>query len=652
MDIDLRSALRLGRDAFGIAAEYGEKLAGGASANWSAAVHEKQAGEPRWVLRCCLRDPRPERIAFLQEFASAARRSGLPAPVPHRTVDGRWWTADDDGRPWVLLSHLPGVPLAGSAITEAGAASAGALLSSLHALDTGPAAGAPGPDSPWDAWLTSPEAAWQATEHACGQDAGLLQAYEPFVEALRRAGAPLVELTDRSVTHGDFHGHNLLTCSGPAGPVSAVIDLDAVALRPRAFDLATAILMLARTGSGDYRLQPHLARALLSGYQRGATRPITHAEHAALWPAMVLSQLPDPGHLAALRRRGLPLRQALVRPLAALQALGAQRPLAAVPRPRRPQPGRLVLGCDGAQAAVTGPGAFLDALAEACRPWLRAAAPETAPDGMWTLHAEASVGRSGAVVASRSGAEVRRAGRAREVRVAPPTGTGDVLVPAVRLLRALMRRQLAASGELFLDAAVLDLRGRGVALVGGSCSGKTSTLISALHRHPSRLVANDDASVRLVGPDVQARGYPRAVEVRRESLVHLGSAAGLLEHAAAGSAPAGPLYLTAPAFAAALGVPTAAAVRLDALVLLTAWPYPPALRRLGPGEAAARISAHLAPADPYEGWLDLDLPVPAPLPHAAARLTATLPVWELAQPITALAESADLLATHDLGGHR
>ncbi|WP_327074482.1 phosphotransferase [Kitasatospora purpeofusca] len=651
MRIDVRSALQVAREAFGITAATGELLAGGASANWSAVIHGSCAESPKWVLRCCLRDPRPERIGFLAEFAQAAHRAGLPVPVPRRASDRRWWALDEDGRPWVLLPFMPGRPVADAAVTEEAAWSAGAVLAGFHALEVPPdAAARPGTDSVWAAWVDDPHTAWQSAELACGEDSGLLEPYRPFLDELHRASGALRDLPGPAWTHGDFHGHNLLTRNGAV--VSAVLDLDAVALRPVAFDVATAVLMLARTGSGDYRLQPRLAQAVLRGYEEAAG-PLAPAEHAALWPAMVLSQLPDPGHLAALRRRGLPLRPALVRPLAALHALREQRPLPTVPRPRQEQRARLVLVCEGARAAATGPAAFLGRLAAAARPWWSAAPSGADPGDVWTVHAgPGSLGESWPVVASRSGARVRCDGRARELRLSPAPGTDDVLVPAVRLLRALLRRQLLAAGEVFLDAAVLELAGRGIALVGGSCSGKTSTLISALSRHPSRLVANDDASVRLGPSGVRACGYPRAVEVRWESLAHLGRAAGPLQAAGSGRGPHEPLYMPAADFAAALGVPTMAAVQLEALVLLAPAPDGPVLRRLGPDVSARRLQSLLAPADPYETWLETHLPAPSPPADAAARLAAALPVWELAQPMTALAESVDLLAAHDLRGPR
>ncbi|MGW2601222.1 phosphotransferase enzyme family protein [Streptomyces klenkii] len=322
MNTGFTTELELAREAFGLPAHGARLLGGGATANRVVALTDA-AGQARWVLRCPLRDPRPPRLDFLLAFHHLAHAHGLPVAVPLPTVDGREWAPDTDGRPWVLLEYLPGSPLA--TVTIPLAWQAGHHLAALHSLPTNhdtPQGDAVEPDSPWDAWLTAPERTWQAAADVAAPHPALLAAYRPYLGLLHQHASPLQELQAAQWGHGDVHGHNLLH---EDGQITGLLDLDGAGLRPRATDVATAVLMLARTGSGDYRLQPDLVRAVLTGYQQPPTAPLTPAEWASLWPAMVLSQLPDPHHLAALRRTGRPLAPALARPLAALQALHRQR---------------------------------------------------------------------------------------------------------------------------------------------------------------------------------------------------------------------------------------------------------------------------------------------------------------------------------------
>lgn len=302
-----------------------------------------------------------------------------------------------------------------------------------------------------------------------------------------------------------------------------------------------------------------------------------------------------------------------------------------------------LLHCGGANVAVEGNGTLLDTLLAACRPWITASFAGPVPPGAWAV--SIGTGGTGAAVASRIGAAVRISPAQRLIHVEPPA-TPDSVRPLVRLLRALMRRQLAADGALFLDAAALapTVAGGGIALLGGAGAGKTTTLLAVLHRHHGVLVANDDASLHLSGGRVVARGYPRAIEIRREVLPHLGAAASLLTAEADPASPDRALYLTPHRLAATLGTQLAPTAKLSALVLLARGTGRPVLHRLTPEQGAAAVAANLAAADPYEPWLQPHLPASAPRPEQAHRLAQAVPVWRLAQPLTALVESAGLLA--------
>ncbi|MEW2620941.1 hypothetical protein [Streptomyces sp. NPDC048106] len=301
-----------------------------------------------------------------------------------------------------------------------------------------------------------------------------------------------------------------------------------------------------------------------------------------------------------------------------------------------------VLHCGRARVTVEADDVLLDELTAVCHPWITSSPAGHAPPGTWAVH----VGRNtaGEAVPSRTGTAVYLGSAQRTLHLPPPASSGG-LRPLVRLLRALMRRQLAAHGAAFLDAAVLTLNGGGVLLLGGAGAGKTTTLLATLHRHPGVLVANDDTSLHLGGNGrVVARGYPRAVEVRREVLPHLAGTAGLLTAAAEEDSPRRALYLMPHRLAAALGTALAETTEVSALVLLARGTARPEVHRLTAEAAASPVAAHLTAADPYESWLQPHLPALDPRPEQALALAQEVPVWRLTQPLTALETSADLLA--------
>ncbi|MCZ4125428.1 phosphotransferase enzyme family protein [Streptomyces sp. H39-S7] len=319
-DVDL--AAQLARTAFGLPVRGGELLGGGATANRCVALTDHN-GRPRWVARCPRRDARPGRLDFLLSVHEAAHDLGLPVARPHRTADGSGWVLDRQGRPWMVLDYLPGRTL--DPVTANLAGLAAGHLADLHQLpDHLGGSRVVGPDTAWDAWLTAPQETWAAVHDVAGKHRRLLAAYRPHLDRLHRHAGGLPQLTARVWGHGDVHGGNLLH---GRGRITGVLDLDGIGRRPRVTDLATGLLMLARAGSGDYRLQPRLLDAVLTGYQQAAPLPLAEAETAALWPAMVLSQLPDRGHLDALRRAGRDVHPALARPLAALRDLTDQQAL-------------------------------------------------------------------------------------------------------------------------------------------------------------------------------------------------------------------------------------------------------------------------------------------------------------------------------------
>ncbi|MBG0831557.1 hypothetical protein HS041_27875 [Planomonospora sp. ID67723] len=223
------------------------------------------------------------------------------------------------------------------------------------------------------------------------------------------------------------------------------------------------------------------------------------------------------------------------------------------------------------------------------------------------------------------------------------------VAPLLRLLRAILRRTLSQAGELFIEAAVLAADGHGMALAGRSRTGKTSLLLASLHRYGGHLVANDDASLLPIAPgQVWARGYPRSVTIRGDTLPYLGAAAPALLRAEATSPPGhrGPtVTLDAGVAARALNARLASHVPLRALVLpvFAAPGEDVVLRRLSARQATAALQPLLGPCDPYETWLEPLIPERPPPPGYAARLAAAVPVWRLRHALPALPYTVDRL---------
>ncbi|MGK5548649.1 hypothetical protein ACSNOH_28535 [Streptomyces sp. URMC 127] len=231
--------------------------------------------------------------------------------------------------------------------------------------------------------------------------------------------------------------------------------------------------------------------------------------------------------------------------------------------------------CGTARLAVHGSDADVKDLLDACQPWFTATpCPRRPPPGAWTVHLDAAP--RGHAVASRTGAMVHLDPGQRMLHIAPPCPPAGNR-PHIRLLRAMFRRQLAARGEVFLPAALVTVHGRGLALLGPTHTGKTSTLLSVLHHHRShsQFVANDDSSLHLCFGQVLGRGYPRAVEVRHQTLPQLGGAAEPLAAAAQPDSPDDALCLHPHDVAAALGADVAAATTLVALIVLGTSSTPP-----------------------------------------------------------------------------
>ncbi|WP_405814160.1 hypothetical protein OG241_06230 [Streptomyces sp. NBC_01390] len=113
--------------------------------------------------------------------------------------------------------------------------------------------------------------------------------------------------------------------------------------------------------------------------------------------------------------------------------------------------------------------------------------------------------------------------RRRAVHLVPPAGSDQSVLLVVRILRALVLRELLAMRYSFFHAACFALRGTGVALIGVRTAGKTTTLLHALD-HPEAALLGNDKIALAPGTDsdpIVALGFPIQVGIRAGSVLAL-----------------------------------------------------------------------------------------------------------------------------------
>ncbi|MET7641166.1 hypothetical protein [Streptomyces sp. NPDC005438] len=101
-----------------------------------------------------------------------------------------------------------------------------------------------------------------------------------------------------------------------------------------------------------------------------------------------------------------------------------------------------------------------------------------------------------------------------------PRGEAWVTQSLLRATRAIHRSTASRRGDVFLHAGIVELNGAGVALVGGSRSGKTSLIMASVLNGSGLMVCNDDVSLTADadGAGVTGMGWPRSISVRLDTL--------------------------------------------------------------------------------------------------------------------------------------
>ncbi|WP_141546136.1 hypothetical protein [Bacillus toyonensis] len=89
---------------------------------------------------------------------------------------------------------------------------------------------------------------------------------------------------------------------------------------------------------------------------------------------------------------------------------------------------------------------------------------------------------------------------------------------ALRLIRVLLRLQCYQEGFIYVHGGLIEINQKGVAFIGGSRAGKTSTILSLLAHTSAQYVTNDDIAFQYNGKEYRGFGWPRSMCIRRDTL--------------------------------------------------------------------------------------------------------------------------------------
>ncbi len=245
---------------------------------------------------------RPGSVPWLDYQArtlDALRDNGFPVPAGIRARDGRA-TVPAEGYQWQVCRYVESRPFVPGDEVDVDAAAA--CLDALHALAPRlPADSPPSPIQDVEPWLRAGEADLAELDRTVREVAPDRAAdlYRSYRTAWEQATAEL-PATDyfalpRAGTHGEFVSSNVLYAERG---VAAVVDWDAVQVRPRVSDVARGALFFARRARGGIEIFEPLVPRFIEGATRSA--PLSSAELAAVIPFLQLYFLPACDYLRTL----------------------------------------------------------------------------------------------------------------------------------------------------------------------------------------------------------------------------------------------------------------------------------------------------------------------------------------------------------------
>jgi Ser/Thr protein kinase RdoA (MazF antagonist) len=267
----------------------------------SAGLHLRQAptGLIQTTFLCRLADGRrlvvqrlhpifaPTVVDDLDAITAHLERLGLPTPRPLRTPAGQLTVADDEGRPWRILTYLDGATV-DRLPSPAMAAEAGGLLGRFHQAVSSLTyefrfvrAGA-----------HDTAAHLARLERAAG---GELEGPREVAEAILAAARRLPALPDapRRITHGDLKISNVLFEAGEDGRAQgravALLDLDTLSHLTLAYEVGDALRSWCNPLGEDTCetvLDLAVMESALGGYAGAAAQLLLPSEVDSLVPGL------------------------------------------------------------------------------------------------------------------------------------------------------------------------------------------------------------------------------------------------------------------------------------------------------------------------------------------------------------------------------
>ncbi|MEV6044015.1 MULTISPECIES: phosphotransferase enzyme family protein [Streptomyces] len=240
-------------------------------------------------------------LAFQDAAVTRAAAHGVPAEPLLHTLDGLP-NASAGGALWQVRRYVDG-----RHCTDGSAADLRAAAETIAAVHAVPVDGLPEPGAnpiqDMEFWLGADAGALDALGALVSETAGPSvwdEVAGAYRDAYHRARAELdlaaYQLLPATLTHGELAGSNLVFDDN--GALISLLDWDGVDIRPRVYDLARALLFLARTGRGSFRVHHGLGVDLLLRAAGG--HPLVHAELRAVSPILELYFVPTPRYIRQL----------------------------------------------------------------------------------------------------------------------------------------------------------------------------------------------------------------------------------------------------------------------------------------------------------------------------------------------------------------
>ncbi|ATL86858.1 hypothetical protein GCM10009548_31660 [Streptomyces malaysiensis subsp. malaysiensis] len=257
----------------------------------------------RYTLKRLGRPGQDRWLAFQDAAIARAAQCGVPTEPLIRAVDGSP-TASANGALWQLRRYVPGRHFRDGDPADLRAAAE--MVAAVHAVpvDGLPQPGA-NPIQDMEFWLGADESAIDELGKLVSASASPAmwdEVHETYRDAYRRARAaldlPTYQSLPATLTHGEMAGSNLVF--DDEGKLISLLDWDGVDIRPRAYDLARAMLFLARAGRGSFRIHHDLGVDLV--LRATAASPLRLDELRALTPILELYCVPTARYLRQMAK--------------------------------------------------------------------------------------------------------------------------------------------------------------------------------------------------------------------------------------------------------------------------------------------------------------------------------------------------------------